>query len=128
MRADAQQKRCVHQQMNNSKTIKNVQACGEPVASKASTQPPYPQIKLAMDVHATSVSGQRREIARWLCRSWGDFRISGFGFRASDLGFCFSHFGATNNSEVTEQISGDKFLFPFGHRAFIMVIAEGFSD
>jgi hypothetical protein len=33
----------------------NAQATGEQVASEASTQPPYHQLKLAMDVHADSI-------------------------------------------------------------------------
>jgi len=33
----------------------NAQACGAQVASEAFTQPPYQQIKLALDVHAASI-------------------------------------------------------------------------
>jgi hypothetical protein len=40
----------LRQYMNHSKTKDNFHACGEQVASKASSQPQYQQIKLAMDV------------------------------------------------------------------------------
>ena len=45
----------VHQQMNTYRSRLNAQACGAQVASEASTQPQYQQIKLAMDVHAASI-------------------------------------------------------------------------
>jgi len=43
--------------MNTHKRSANSQACGEQVASEASTppQPQYQQIKLALDVHAASI-------------------------------------------------------------------------
>jgi hypothetical protein len=41
--------------MNRHKPSSNAQACGAQVASEASTQPQYQQIKLALDVHAASI-------------------------------------------------------------------------
>ena len=55
MLADAQQSGYVHQQMSTYKPSSKAQACGAQVASEASTQPQYQQIKLAMDVHAASI-------------------------------------------------------------------------
>jgi hypothetical protein len=51
----AQRSCYVHQQMNTSKPSSNAQACAAQVASEASPQPPYQQIKLALDVHAASI-------------------------------------------------------------------------
>lgn len=55
MLADAQLSCYVHQHMNTHKRRSNAQACGAPVASKATTGPQYQQIKLALDVHAASI-------------------------------------------------------------------------
>ena len=55
MLADAQRSCYVHQQMKPYKARSNAQACGAQVASEASTQTPYQQIKLALDVHAASI-------------------------------------------------------------------------
>ena len=57
MLTHAQSSCYVHKQLNNSKTASNAQACGEQVASKASTQPHYQPRTLsgAMDVHAASI-------------------------------------------------------------------------
>jgi hypothetical protein len=55
MLADAQRNRYVHQQINPSQTRNSAQARGAQVASEASTQPQYQQIKLALDVHAASI-------------------------------------------------------------------------
>ncbi len=55
MLADAQRSCYVHQQMNTYKRSSNSHACGEQVASKATTGPQYQQIKLALDVHAASI-------------------------------------------------------------------------
>ena len=57
MLVDAQRSCYVHQHMNTHKRSSNPQACGEQVASEASTpaQPQCQQIKLAMDVHAASI-------------------------------------------------------------------------
>ena len=45
----------VHQQMNTYRKRNNSQARGEQVASKAQTQHPCRQLKLALDVHAASI-------------------------------------------------------------------------
>jgi len=66
MLADAQQSCYVHQQMNEYRTSSNAQACGAQVASTVankvalegsvkSQQVQYQQIKLALDVHATTI-------------------------------------------------------------------------
>jgi len=59
MLADAQRNCYVHQQMNTYKQGSTAQACGAQVASETNTQgssqPPYQQIKLALDVHAASI-------------------------------------------------------------------------
>ncbi len=55
MLADAQRSCYVHQTLNTNKYSSNSQACGEQVASKAQRQAAYPQIKLALDVHAATV-------------------------------------------------------------------------
>jgi transposase len=55
MLADAQRSCYVHQHMLIHKSRSNAQACGAQVASKASPQPQFRQIKLAMDVHAASI-------------------------------------------------------------------------
>src|SRR5208282_2586099 len=55
MLADAQRSCCVHQYMRIHKSRSNSHACGEQVASKATTGPQYQQIKLALDVHAASI-------------------------------------------------------------------------
>ena len=41
--------------MNKHKSFSNAQICEAQVASEASPQPPYQQIKLALDVHAASI-------------------------------------------------------------------------
>jgi len=58
MLADAQRSCYVQQQMNNSQTTNNAQACGAQVAGNISThtQAQHQQIKLAMDVHAASIA------------------------------------------------------------------------
>jgi hypothetical protein len=55
MLADAHRSCYVHQRMNTYRDRSNSQACAEQVASKASTQPQYQQLKLAMDVHAARI-------------------------------------------------------------------------
>ena len=55
MLADAQPRCYVHQRMNTYRSRSNAQACGAQVASEASAQTPYQQIKLALDVHAASI-------------------------------------------------------------------------
>jgi len=55
MLADAQGRCYVHQHMRIHKPRSNSHACGEQVASKATTGPQYQQIKLALDVHAASI-------------------------------------------------------------------------
>jgi transposase len=55
MLADARPSCYVHQRMNTYRDGSNAQACGAQVASEASTQTPYQQIKLALDVHAASI-------------------------------------------------------------------------
>ena len=55
MLADAQPGCYVHRRMDAYRDRCNAEACGAQVASEASTQPQYQQIKLAMDVHAASI-------------------------------------------------------------------------
>ena len=55
MLADAQPSCYVHQHMRIHKSRSNSRACGEQVASEASTRPQIQQIKLALDVHAASI-------------------------------------------------------------------------
>ena len=54
MLADAPRSCYVRQSMNH-KLPSTAQACGAQVASEASSQPRYRQLKLALDVHAASI-------------------------------------------------------------------------
>lgn len=55
MLAEAQRSCYLHQRMKPYKSSSNAQACGAQVASEASTQPQFQQLKLALDVHAASI-------------------------------------------------------------------------
>jgi hypothetical protein len=55
MLAEGHPRRYVNHQMDTYRAPFNSEARGEQVVIKASTQPQYQQLKLAMDVHAASI-------------------------------------------------------------------------
>jgi hypothetical protein len=55
MLAEGHPRRYVNHQMDTYRAPFNSEARGEQVVIKASTQPQYQQLKLAMDVHAANI-------------------------------------------------------------------------
>jgi len=116
--------------MNTNKNSSNAQACGALVASEASPQPRYQQIKLALDVHAASIVMVRRvEGAKpqppqtlsppafldWAVKQVGLVREVVSCYEAGPTGFCLPR--RLNTLDVRNCVVCPT-RFPFPHPAF----------